>query len=298
MACGQAKRLALSLRPSGILDQAQSKKDDEFPIVAFVEKLGGRPRKIASLYIGRWEGERLLYAGKVGTGYTESTAREVREKLNPLIIKHSTARGLGQETEGHWVEPVMLAEVGYGGLTEDGLLREAVFKRLRDDLTAQPNSAGVVGTKAKPRPVPFKIWCAASTKRSCTAREDRTCRHGQAHEGEPPGHRWRLLCTPLLSRLAQDPSAQGARLPAPSLALQAAALRRRRTARGARWLGPPRSADRAAQKVPGVSRRLAMLCSSSSTCRRNPLQHADLQTRKHPVTGPMIFLAGAGATRR
>jgi hypothetical protein len=208
VACGQAKRLALSLRPSGILDQAQSKKDDEFPIVAFVEKLGGRPRKIASLYIGRWEGERLLYAGKVGTGYTESTAREVREKLNPLIIKHSTARGLGQETEGHWVEPVMLAEVGYGGLTEDGLLREAVFKRLRDDLTAQPNSAGVVGTKAKPRPVPFKIWCAASTKRSCTAREDRTCRHGQAHEGEPPGHRWRLLCTPLLSRLTQDHSAR------------------------------------------------------------------------------------------
>jgi bifunctional non-homologous end joining protein LigD len=39
-------------------------KSDNFPIVAFVEKLGARPRKIASLYVGRREGDRLLYAGK------------------------------------------------------------------------------------------------------------------------------------------------------------------------------------------------------------------------------------------
>lgn len=35
-------------------------KSDTFPIVAFVEKLGAQPRRIASLYIGRWQGERLL----------------------------------------------------------------------------------------------------------------------------------------------------------------------------------------------------------------------------------------------
>jgi bifunctional non-homologous end joining protein LigD len=37
-------------------------KPDTFPIVAFVEKLGARPRKIASLYVGRREGDRLLCA--------------------------------------------------------------------------------------------------------------------------------------------------------------------------------------------------------------------------------------------
>ena len=42
-----------------------------FPIVAFVEKLGAKPRRIASLYVGRCEGDRLLYAGKVRSGYTE-----------------------------------------------------------------------------------------------------------------------------------------------------------------------------------------------------------------------------------
>ncbi|ESX91417.1 RNA ligase family protein [Mesorhizobium sp. LNJC403B00] len=45
-------------------------KSDTFPIVAFVEKLGAQPRRIASLYIGRREGDRLLYAGKAQTGYT------------------------------------------------------------------------------------------------------------------------------------------------------------------------------------------------------------------------------------
>jgi bifunctional non-homologous end joining protein LigD len=64
-------------------------KSDTFPIVAFVEKLGARPRKIASMYGGRWERDRLIYAGKARSGYTELVAREVRERLDPLIRKTS-----------------------------------------------------------------------------------------------------------------------------------------------------------------------------------------------------------------
>jgi bifunctional non-homologous end joining protein LigD len=65
------------------------KKSDAFPIVAFVEKLGAKPRKIASLYVGRREGDALIYGGKVRSGYTEGIAREVRERLDPLIQRHS-----------------------------------------------------------------------------------------------------------------------------------------------------------------------------------------------------------------
>jgi ATP-dependent DNA ligase len=65
------------------------KKSDTFPVVAFVEKLGARPRKVASLYVGRREGDKLLYAGKVQTGYTETSARELRERLDPLVRKTS-----------------------------------------------------------------------------------------------------------------------------------------------------------------------------------------------------------------
>jgi bifunctional non-homologous end joining protein LigD len=62
-------------------------KRDTFPIVAFVEKLGAKPRKIASFYVGRREGDRLLYAGKVRGGFTDAEARDLRERLHPLILK-------------------------------------------------------------------------------------------------------------------------------------------------------------------------------------------------------------------
>jgi SMP-30/Gluconolactonase/LRE-like region len=57
--------------------------------VAFVEKLCAKPRRIASLYVGRREGDRLLYAGKVRSGYTEAVARDLRERLDPFIRKDS-----------------------------------------------------------------------------------------------------------------------------------------------------------------------------------------------------------------
>jgi bifunctional non-homologous end joining protein LigD len=109
-------------------------KSDRFPIVAFVEKLGARPRKIASLYVGRRDGNRLLYAGKVGTGYTESLAREVREKLDPLIVRKSPLSVPVKKPKATWVNPVVDAEIEYAGITDDGLLRSAVFKGLREDL--------------------------------------------------------------------------------------------------------------------------------------------------------------------
>jgi len=109
-------------------------KSDTFPIVAFVEKLGARPRKIASLYVGRRDGERVLYAGKAGTGYTEKVARELREKLDPLIVKTTPLAVPVKKPKATWVKPIVDAEIEYGALTDDGLLREAVFKGLRDDL--------------------------------------------------------------------------------------------------------------------------------------------------------------------
>jgi bifunctional non-homologous end joining protein LigD len=109
-------------------------KSDTFPIVAFVEKLGAHPRKIASLYVGRWEGDRLVYAGKARSGYTETVAREVRERLDPLIRKTSPLSVPVKKPKATWVEPAVDAEIEYSALTDDGLLRAAVFKGLRDDL--------------------------------------------------------------------------------------------------------------------------------------------------------------------
>src|SRR3954452_25099804 len=113
------------------------KKSETYPIVAFVEKLGAKPRKIASLYVGRREGGKLIYAGKVRTGYTEASARELRERLDPFIRKQPPLSIPVKKPKATWVEPEVDAEIEYGALTDDGLLREAVFKGVRDDLAVR-----------------------------------------------------------------------------------------------------------------------------------------------------------------
>jgi bifunctional non-homologous end joining protein LigD len=113
-------------------------KRDAFPIVAFVEKLGAKPRRIASFYVSRRGENRLLYAGKVRSGFTEAEARDLRERLDPLIRKDSPLSEPVKKPKATWVEPVIEAEVAYSTLTENNLLREAVFKGVREDREASP----------------------------------------------------------------------------------------------------------------------------------------------------------------
>jgi bifunctional non-homologous end joining protein LigD len=119
---------------------------DNFPIVAFVEKLGARPRRIASLYVGRREGDKLLYAGKVQSGYSLEAAREVREALDPYIRRKTPLSEPIVKPKATWVEPVIDAEVAYSSKTDAGLLREAVFKGLREDLA--PAAGQPLGVEA------------------------------------------------------------------------------------------------------------------------------------------------------
>jgi bifunctional non-homologous end joining protein LigD len=113
-------------------------KRHTFPIVAFVEKLGAKPRKIASFHVGRRENDRLLYAGKVRSGFTEAEARDLRERLDPFIRKDSPLSEPVKKPKATWVEPVLEAEVAYSTVTENALLREAVFKGLREDRQSPP----------------------------------------------------------------------------------------------------------------------------------------------------------------
>lgn len=109
-------------------------RSDTFPIIAFVEKLGAQPRRIASLYIGRREGDRLLYAGKVATGFREPVMRAIRERLDPLITGKSPLSAPIDKPKATWVRPEVLAEIKFSGVTDRGIVREAVFKGLREDL--------------------------------------------------------------------------------------------------------------------------------------------------------------------
>jgi bifunctional non-homologous end joining protein LigD len=98
--------------------KSKCQRTDNFPIVAFVEKLGAKPRRIASLYIGRREGDTLVYAGTVPSGYSLPVAREVREALDPYIQSRSPLTTPVRTPKATWVQPVMEAEVAYTSLTD------------------------------------------------------------------------------------------------------------------------------------------------------------------------------------
>jgi bifunctional non-homologous end joining protein LigD len=125
-------------------------KRDAFPIVAFVEKLGANPRRIASLYLGRWTGKKLLYAGKAQTGFTEKAARQIRERLDPFIIRNSALDEPVKKPKATWVKPLVEAEVQYSSMTADGRLRAPVFKALKEaDISEPPQPKSFIELRDK-----------------------------------------------------------------------------------------------------------------------------------------------------
>ena len=119
---------------SGRLDswrKALCRKRDTFPIIGFIAE---QPKSIAALYLGRRDGEELLYAGKAGTGFTFETARMLRELLDPITVRKSPLTTPVRKPKASWVQPVVLVDVQYRSVTPDGRLRHASFKGVRDDI--------------------------------------------------------------------------------------------------------------------------------------------------------------------
>ena len=109
-----------------------------------MEKLGATPRRVVSFYIGRRHRGKLLYGGKIESGYTLDEAQKIREALDPFIRKDSPLdEAMPKAT---WVEPVVEAEIDYRSKTDAGLVWHGSFKGLRDDLATVdiPNAPGVV----------------------------------------------------------------------------------------------------------------------------------------------------------
>lgn len=97
---------------------------------------GRRAGTIGSLLLGVNVGSGLMYAGHVGTGFTESTLRDLRARLGALeratspfadAIPRPFAR------DARWVEPELVAEVSFGEWTRDGRLRHPSYRGLRLD---------------------------------------------------------------------------------------------------------------------------------------------------------------------
>jgi bifunctional non-homologous end joining protein LigD len=106
----------------------------EFVIGGFTPlKKGGRG--VGALLLGYYEGDKLRYAGRCGTGFSEETHRALRSRLDALIQKNSdfAKRPADAPRESKWVKPDLVAQVLFSAWTRDNLIRQASFKGLRED---------------------------------------------------------------------------------------------------------------------------------------------------------------------
>jgi bifunctional non-homologous end joining protein LigD len=98
---------------------------------------GGRGSTLGSLAVGVMEDGKLVYAGKVGTGFTESTLALVKRELDPLARDTSPFEGRRPPKGTRFVEPRLVASVEFREWTKSGTLRAPSFKGLRPDVTPQ-----------------------------------------------------------------------------------------------------------------------------------------------------------------
>jgi bifunctional non-homologous end joining protein LigD len=99
------------------------------PIIGYVPQKGN---SIAAIRLGRHDGRELVYCGKAGSGFTVKTAQSVRERLAPLHRKTPPLAKPPRRPDTIWVEPNVIADIAFTELTEDGMLRHASFKGLKE----------------------------------------------------------------------------------------------------------------------------------------------------------------------
>ena len=109
--------------------------EQELVIGGFTAPRGSRT-DLGALLLGHFEGDRLRYAGKVGTGFTQATLRDLAGRLGPLTRADSPFADAIRERHVTWVEPELVAQIGFSEWTRDGRLRHPRFLGLRDDKAA------------------------------------------------------------------------------------------------------------------------------------------------------------------
>ena len=136
---------------------------DDFVVVGFSKPKGSRGG-FGSLHVGAYQDGRLIYCGRAGSGFSGDQLSEISATLQSLVRKTPPCDppengALPKGTDHTWVEPRLVCDVRYKEFTKDGLLRQSVFVRFRDDKKPEdvvmpglgPRDSGLEETPPKPQ---------------------------------------------------------------------------------------------------------------------------------------------------
>jgi len=111
-------------------------QEDEFVIVGYTAPAGSR-ESFGALLLAAQDQGRLVYVGKVGTGFSRERLAELHRKFQPLIRDNAPVIDPPRERNVTWLAPRLVAQVAYEEMTAGHKLRQPVFLGLRDDKPAQ-----------------------------------------------------------------------------------------------------------------------------------------------------------------
>jgi ATP-dependent DNA ligase len=109
--------------------------EQELVIGGYTDPRGSRSG-FGALLVGYYDRGKLIYAGKVGTGYNEETLHNLGRELARLEKPVSPFTDLSKGKGIHWVKPEIVAQVGFTEWTQYGKLRHPRFLGLRRDKAA------------------------------------------------------------------------------------------------------------------------------------------------------------------
>jgi bifunctional non-homologous end joining protein LigD len=113
--------------------KVRTRKTDEFVVVGFTAPKGTR-EGFGALHLAQYVDGKLVYTGRAGSGFSGKQLAETRAELERLKRKTPPCEGPVPKEKGTtWVEPEVVCEVEYTEWTDEGLLRQPVFVRFRDD---------------------------------------------------------------------------------------------------------------------------------------------------------------------
>ncbi|WP_293774278.1 non-homologous end-joining DNA ligase [Sporichthya sp.] len=112
-------------------------REQEFVIGGFTESSAAARTGFGALLVGYYEDGELKYAGKVGTGFDHKTLAAIRVALDDLVLAESPFVDAPKAKESRWVDPLLVAQVGFTEWTREGRLRHPRYLGLRHDKDAR-----------------------------------------------------------------------------------------------------------------------------------------------------------------